>query len=162
MVCTGLVRPMAGYVLFAPCGPFWSKLSASEITLPLRTRRAAATMSSGWVKLSVPISSAGPQRPQFLNFSAASRRSWRVSLRACIGVTNGDERKVRRLAYQAMAIAVALIVVGYLVHNASVNLEERRIASGFAFLEREAGFEISESPFLRYGASNTYLSALLV
>jgi len=69
---------------------------------------------------------------------------------------------MRRLAYQAMAIAVALIVVGYLVHNASVNLEERRIASGFAFLEREAGFEISESPFLRYGASNTYLSALLV
>ena len=69
---------------------------------------------------------------------------------------------MRRLAYQAAAIAVALIVVGYLVHNASVNLEERRIASGFAFLEREAGFEISESPFLRYGASDTYLSALLV
>ena len=56
---------------------------------------------------------------------------------------------MRRLAYQAAAVAVALIVVGYLVHNASVNLEERRIASGFAFLEREAGFEISESPFLR-------------
>src|SRR5262245_63827965 len=110
---------MAGYLLFAPCGPFWSKLSASEITLPLRTRRAAATMSSGWVKLSVPISSAGPQRPQFLNFSAASRRSWRVSLRADwagiwveIRVTNGDERKVRRLAYQAAAVAVALIVIG--------------------------------------------------
>ena len=69
---------------------------------------------------------------------------------------------MRRLGYQAAAVAVALIVVGYLAHNASVNLEARRIASGFAFLEREAGFEISESPFLRYGASNTYLSALLV
>jgi len=69
---------------------------------------------------------------------------------------------MRRLGYQAAAVAVALIVVGYLVHNASVNLEARRIASGFAFLEREAGFEISESPFLRYSASNTYLSALLV
>src|SRR3954469_4798814 len=166
IVCTGLIRPMAGYLLFAPCGPFWSKLSASEITLPLRTRRAAATMSSGWVKLSVPISSFGPQRPQFLNFSAASRRSWRVSLRAGgwvdIGVTNGNEGEMRRLGYQAAALAVALIVVGYLVHNASVNLEARRVASGFAFLEREAGFEISESPFLRYGASDTYLSALLV
>src|ERR1041384_4084974 len=123
-------------------------------------------MSSGWVKFSVPISSAGPQRPQFLNFSAASRRSWRVSLRALvwagIRVTNGDNRKVRRLAYQAAAVAVALIVVGYLVHNASVNLAERRIASGFGFLERAAGFEISESPFLRYSASDTYLSALAV
>ena len=29
---------------------------------------------------------------------------------------------MRRLAYQAAAVAVALIVVGYLVHNASVNL----------------------------------------
>ena len=69
---------------------------------------------------------------------------------------------MRRLAYQAAAVAVALIVVGYLVHNASVNLAERRIASGFGFLEREAGFEISESPFLRYSASDTYLSALAV
>src|SRR4051794_2741803 len=115
---------MAGYLLFAPCGPFWSKFSASEITLPLRTRRAAATMSSGWVKLSVPISSVGPQRPQFLNFSAASRRSWRVSLRAGgwvaiwvegsgdIRVTNGNEGGMRRLGDQAAAGALALLVVG--------------------------------------------------
>src|SRR5882672_10595638 len=39
-------------------------------------------MSSGCVWFSVPISSAGPHLPQFLYFSAASRRSWRVSLRA--------------------------------------------------------------------------------
>ena len=42
------------------------------------------------------------------------------------------------------------------------NLEERRIASGFAFLQREAGFEIGESAFLRYGASDSYLRALVV
>ena len=42
------------------------------------------------------------------------------------------------------------------------NLEERRIASGFGFLGREAGFEIGESAFLRYSASDTYLAALLV
>ena len=42
------------------------------------------------------------------------------------------------------------------------NLEERRIASGFGFLQREAGFEIGESVFLRYSASDTYLTALLV
>src|SRR5882757_880202 len=78
MVWTGLMRPIAGYLLLAPCGPRWSKLSASEITLPFLQRRVAATMSSAVVKLSVPISSFGPHLPQFLYFSAASRRSWRV------------------------------------------------------------------------------------
>ena len=42
------------------------------------------------------------------------------------------------------------------------NLEERRIASGFGFLQREAGFEIGESAFLRYGAADSYLRALFV
>src|SRR5262249_55373594 len=49
------------------------------MTLPLRTSLAAAMMSSGRVWLSVPISSFGPHLPQFLYFSAASRRSWRVT-----------------------------------------------------------------------------------
>ncbi len=48
------------------------------------------------------------------------------------------------------------------MHNTVANLEERRIASGFSFLEREAGFEIGESAFLRYGASDSYLRALFV
>src|SRR5207237_1909995 len=90
------MRPSEGYLLFAPCGPCWSKLSASEMTLPLRTRRAAATMSSGAVWLSVPISSAGPQRPQFLYFSAASARSLRVSLRAAILLLLSDDLQAPR------------------------------------------------------------------
>ena len=69
---------------------------------------------------------------------------------------------MRRLAYQAAAIAVALLAAWYLVSNTVANLEDRRIASGFAFLEREAGFEVSESPFLRYQASDSYLRALAV
>src|SRR3989304_1807847 len=85
MVWIGFVRPIAGYLLLAPCGPVWSKLSASEITLPFLTSLVAAMMSSGLVKLSVPISSFGPHLPQFLYFSAASRRSWRVIFRAGIG-----------------------------------------------------------------------------
>src|SRR5882762_6793645 len=86
MVCTGLMRPSDGYLLFAPCGPVWSKLSASEMTLPLRTSRAAAIMSSGLVKFKVPISSFAPHLPQFLYFSAASRRSCRVYLRAGMAI----------------------------------------------------------------------------
>ena len=50
----------------------------------------------------------------------------------------------------------------FLVSNTMANLEERRIASGFGFLGREAGFEIGESAFLRYGASDSYLRALVV
>ena len=46
--------------------------------------------------------------------------------------------------------------------NAASSLEERRIASGFGFLAREAGFEIGESFFLRYDASGSYLRALAV
>ena len=50
----------------------------------------------------------------------------------------------------------------FFISNTLANLEERRIASGFGFLGREAGFEISESAFLTYGAANSYLKALLV
>ena len=42
------------------------------------------------------------------------------------------------------------------------NLEERRIASGFGFLQRESGFEIGESFFLRYSAADSYLRAIVV
>src|ERR671922_1214043 len=159
IVCSGLMRPSAGYLLFAPCGPCWSKLSASEITLPLRTRRAAATMSSGRVWFSVPISSAGPQRPQFLYLSAAALRSSRVSLRS---VMVWRSARGRRIAYQAAAIGAALVVAWFLISNTMANLEERRIASGFGFLGREAGFEIGESAFLRYSAADSYLRALIV
>ena len=50
----------------------------------------------------------------------------------------------------------------FLISNTTANLEERRIASGFGFLDREAGFEIGESAFLRYGAADSYLRALFV
>ena len=73
-----------------------------------------------------------------------------------------DHRKLKRIAYQAAALAAAIIVGWYLVHNTVANLEERRIASGFSFLQREAGFAIGESAFLRYSASDSYLRALLV
>ncbi|HEV3008761.1 MAG TPA: ABC transporter permease subunit [Burkholderiales bacterium] len=68
----------------------------------------------------------------------------------------------RRIAYQAAAIGAALLVAWFLISNTIENLHERRIASGFGFLGREAGFEIGESAFLRYSASDSYLRALVV
>ena len=48
----------------------------------------------------------------------------------------------------------------FLISNTAANLEARRIASGFGFLSREAGFEIGESLFLGYSAADTYWRAL--
>ena len=60
------------------------------------------------------------------------------------------------------AVAAVVFAIGYLVSNTLANLEARRIASGLGFLGREAGFEIGETFFLRYGAADSYLRALTV
>jgi len=69
---------------------------------------------------------------------------------------------MKRIAYQAVAVAAFLGVAWFLVSNTVANLEERRIASGFGFLGREAGFEIGQSFFLQYSAADSYLKALTV
>lgn len=69
---------------------------------------------------------------------------------------------MRRLAYQAAAVGAAILLAWFLIANTMANLEARRIASGFAFLGREAGFEIGQTFFLKYGAADSYLRALAV
>ena len=59
-------------------------------------------------------------------------------------------------------MAAFLGVVWFFISNTAANLEERRIASGFGFLGREAGFEIGQAFFLHYGAADSYLKALAV
>ena len=60
-------------------------------------------------------------------------------------------------------MAAAVVALGwFVISNTAANLEARHIASGFAFLEREAGFEIGESFFLRYSAADSYGRALVV
>jgi general L-amino acid transport system permease protein len=71
-------------------------------------------------------------------------------------------KKTRAVAYQALALAAVAAALWFLISNTAANLESRRIASGFAFLSREAGFEIGETFFLRYGAGDSYLRALAV
>jgi general L-amino acid transport system permease protein len=70
--------------------------------------------------------------------------------------------RARRLAVQALAAALVLAAAAYLVFNTLANLEARRIASGFAFLWREAGFEIGESALFSYSAADSYARALAV
>jgi len=69
---------------------------------------------------------------------------------------------VKRVVFQGIALGGAVVLGWYLVANTLDNLAARNIASGFAFLRREAGFEIGESAFLAYGAADSYLRALVV
>ncbi len=61
---------------------------------------------------------------------------------------------------QAALLAAAGLVLWFFASNTAHNLETRKIASGFAFLWREAGFEIGETGFLSYSAADSYLRAL--
>ena len=67
----------------------------------------------------------------------------------------------RTYLYQTL-IALAVGVGIYLLYsNTAANLEKQNIASGFGFLEREAGFEISESS-IEYSSEANYAKALWV
>jgi general L-amino acid transport system permease protein len=68
----------------------------------------------------------------------------------------------RALFFQIVALAGVFAALAFIVHNTMLNLERSNIASGFAFLGREAGFEIGESPFIAYSAADNYGRALLV
>ncbi|GAB4179549.1 MAG: amino acid ABC transporter permease [Geothermobacteraceae bacterium] len=63
--------------------------------------------------------------------------------------------------FQAVVLLIALSVGYILFANTQANLERQSIATGFGFIEREAGFEIAEPP-IAYSAADTYGRALLV
>jgi general L-amino acid transport system permease protein len=73
-----------------------------------------------------------------------------------------NQPRVRSIVYQALLAAAVGLAAWYFVSNAMENLTARRIASGFSFLSREAGFEIGETTLLSYNAGDTYLRALAV
>jgi general L-amino acid transport system permease protein len=71
-------------------------------------------------------------------------------------------RRGRGRLIQAAVAAALLAVLAVLAWTAGRNLEARQIASGFAFLWREAGFEIGETAFLAYSAADSYARALAI
>ena len=72
------------------------------------------------------------------------------------------DARFRALVFQVVALGAVLGALAYLVSNTVTNLEARKIASGFGFLAREAGFAIGETTFIAYNAADTYLRALAV
>jgi general L-amino acid transport system permease protein len=68
----------------------------------------------------------------------------------------------RAALYQIFLLAGVCLAGWYFIANAVDNLLARRIASGFGFLWREAGFEIGESTLLSFSAADSYFKALTV
>lgn len=69
--------------------------------------------------------------------------------------------RIRAIVYQAVVFLLVGLLAWYLVSNTLVNLSKQNIATGFTFLEKEAGFEIGES-LISFSASQSYAYALFV
>jgi general L-amino acid transport system permease protein len=72
-----------------------------------------------------------------------------------------NDPATRALVYQVLALTLVGAGVWFLVHNTLHNLSMRNIATGFGFLDREAGFAIGES-VIAYGPADTYGRAIFV
>jgi general L-amino acid transport system permease protein len=72
------------------------------------------------------------------------------------------QAKTRAIIYQALLAAAMILSAWFFISNALANLQARHIASGFGFLNREAGFEIGESTLLAYNDGDSYFRALAV
>lgn len=72
------------------------------------------------------------------------------------------DRRVRALLAQVLVLGLVIAGVGYLVHNTIVNRERLGVASGFDFLWRTAGFDVSQA-LIDFGAErSSYGRAFLV
>jgi general L-amino acid transport system permease protein len=68
---------------------------------------------------------------------------------------------IRSAFWQGLTVLVLLGVIYFFVRNSLDNLARLSIASGFGFLDREAGFDIGES-LIPYSPASTYRQAFLV
>ncbi len=71
-----------------------------------------------------------------------------------------DETK-RSVLYQVLVIFMVGGLSYYLISNTISNLNRQAIATGFSFLNKEASFEIGETP-IAYSAADSYARALIV
>lgn len=72
-----------------------------------------------------------------------------------------DDERFRAIVYQILVLALVVAGIWFLISNLLDNLHSRNIQTGFAFIDKEAGFAISES-LIEYKLTDTYLRALAV
>lgn len=84
--------------------------------------------------------------------SLRSRKTW---------IDAAYDPNVRGTVFQAL-LAIALLVLAFeIVVNTAANLKKQNIASGFEFLTRTAGFDVSQS-LIPFSSKSTYFAAFLV
>ena len=68
---------------------------------------------------------------------------------------------IRGWVFQIVVVGLVAALAWFLISNTIDNLQRQKIASGFHYLEREAGFEIGDS-MIAYSPASTYARAILV
>src|SRR5215212_7517592 len=68
---------------------------------------------------------------------------------------------IRGWVFQIVVVGLVGLLAYFLVSNTVENLQRQKIASGFHYLEREAGFEIGDS-MIAYSPASTYARAIWV
>jgi general L-amino acid transport system permease protein len=68
---------------------------------------------------------------------------------------------VRGWVFQIVVVTLVGLLAWFLVSNTIENLQRQKIASGFHYLEREAGFEIGDT-MIQYSPASTYARAIFV
>ncbi|MBM3649150.1 MAG: amino acid ABC transporter permease [Alphaproteobacteria bacterium] len=72
-----------------------------------------------------------------------------------------NDPTVRGWVFQVVVVGLVGLLAWYLVDNTITNLERQKIASGFHYLGREAGFEIGDT-MVEYSPASTYARAIYV
>src|SRR6187551_2433758 len=76
-------------------------------------------------------------------------------------VSPWNDPVIRGWVFQIVVVGLVGLLAWYLVSNTIDNLQRQKIASGFHYLEREAGFEIGDT-MIDYSPASTYARAIYV
>jgi general L-amino acid transport system permease protein len=69
--------------------------------------------------------------------------------------------RIRAILFQALLVIVLLLLAYEIVSNTAANLRKQNLASGFAFLDKTAGFDVSQT-LIPYKSTASYGRAFLV
>src|SRR5438309_2251294 len=78
-----------------------------------------------------------------------------------VRVAPWNDPVIRGWVFQIVVVGLVGLLAYFLVSNTVENLQRQKIASGFHYLEREAGFEIGDT-MIAYSPASTYARAILV